>query len=142
MATALFGISGPSEADLLRVARAVFHETFLNLTDDETIRSTGIAAGQELKAWIAAEREARLDQRRVRAPTCSGGLLEKERAGLLNDAEVAHVLAGLLVGSIDTTATVGVEHRRRDPVGLGGSRKTSAATSTTGAGSMAGAGRR
>ena len=88
----------------MRVARAVFHETFLNLGDDETIRTTGIAAGQELKAWIAAERTARLDSGELGTDVL-GRLLEKEHAGVLNDAEVAHVLAGLLVGSIDTTAT-------------------------------------
>jgi cytochrome P450 len=104
VATALFGIGGPSEADLLRVARAVFHETFLNLTDDETIRNRGIAAGQELKGWIAAERAARINRGEL-GNDVLGRLLEKEQAGVLNDAEVAHVLAGLLVGSIDTTAT-------------------------------------
>lgn len=104
VAAALFGIRGPSEADLLRVARAVFHETFLNLGGDEKVRNTGIAAGQELKTWIAAEREARLTNNELGTDVL-GRLLEKERAGVLTDAQVAHVLAGLLVGSIDTTAT-------------------------------------
>jgi cytochrome P450 len=104
VAAALFGISGPSEADLLRVARAVFHETFLNLSNDETIRKTGRAAGQELKAWIAGERERRLTSGDL-GKDVLGRLLERERAGVLSDAEVGHVLAGLLVGSIDTTAT-------------------------------------
>lgn len=104
VAVALFGISGPSEADLLRVARAVFHETFLNITNDEKIRNTGIAAGQELKSWIAAERAARLQTGQLGTDVL-GRLLEKEQAGVLNDAQVPHVLAGLLVGAIDTTAT-------------------------------------
>jgi cytochrome P450 len=104
VATALFGISGPSETDLLRVARAVFHETFLNITNDQKIRDTGVAAGQELKAWIAAERAARRQSGEL-GKDVLGRLLEKEQAGVLNDQQVAHVLAGLLVGSIDTTAT-------------------------------------
>ena len=104
VAAALFGIKGPSEADLLRVARAVFHETFVNITNDEKVRNTGIAAGQELKAWIAAEREARLDLGALGTDVL-GRLLEQERARVLDDAEVGHVLAGLLVGAIDTTAT-------------------------------------
>ena len=104
VAAALFGISGPSEADLLRVARAVFHETFLNITDDEKIKNTGVAAGQELKAWITAEREVRLQSGQL-GKDVLGRLLEKERAGALNNAQVGHVLAGLLVGAIDTTAT-------------------------------------
>ena len=104
VATALFGISGPSEDDLLRVARAVFHETFLNLTDDEKIRAAGVAAGNELEAWIAAEREARLKSGKF-GHDVLGRLLELEQAKTITGAEVGHVLAGLLVGSIDTTAT-------------------------------------
>ena len=104
VAVALFGIKGPSETDLLRVARAVFHETFLNLGNDEKVRNTGIAAGQELKAWIAAERAARLKSGNLGKDVLAR-LLEREQEGALSDAEVAHVLAGLLVGSIDTTAT-------------------------------------
>jgi len=104
VAAALFGIKGSSEADLLRVARAVFHETFLNLGNDEKIRTIGIAAGQELKAWIVAERARRLDAG-VLGHDVLGCLLERERAGALSADEVAYVLAGLLVGSIDTTAT-------------------------------------
>lgn len=104
VATALFGISGPSEGDLLRVVRAVFHETFLNLGDDEKIRATGRAAGDELETWIAAEREARLASGKL-GNDVLGRLLELELAKTLTGAEVGHVLAGLLVGSIDTTAT-------------------------------------
>jgi cytochrome P450 len=104
VAAALFGVSGPSEVDLLRVARAVFHETFLNLSNDETIRKTGRAAGQELKSWIAAERQARFTSGNLGTDVL-GRLLAREQAGLLTDAEVAHVLSGLLVGAIDTTAT-------------------------------------
>ena len=95
VATALFGISGPSEGDLLRVARAVFHETFLNLGDDEKIRNTGVAAGNELETWIAAEREARLDSGKF-GNDVLGRLLEMEQAKALTGAEVGHVLAGLL----------------------------------------------
>ena len=104
VATALFGIRGTSEDDLLRVARAVFHETFLNLTDDEKIRAAGVAAGDELERWIAAERETRLGSGTL-GNDVLGRLLELELAKTLTGAEVGHVLAGLLVGSIDTTAT-------------------------------------
>ena len=104
VAAALFGIKGPSEADLLRVARAVFHETFLNLGDDEKIRNVGVAAGQELTAWIAAERAARLKQG-VLGNDVLGCLLGMERDGVVSDGDVSYIVAGMLVGSIDTTAT-------------------------------------
>ncbi len=105
VAAAVFGIKGPSEPDLLRVARAVFHETFLNLGNDEKVRKTGIAAGQELKSWIAAERRERLSKG-VLGNDMLGRLLAREREGLTSEADVSHILAGMLVGSIDTTATV------------------------------------
>lgn len=105
VAAAFFGITGPSEADLMRVARTVFHETFLNLTGDATVRSRGIAAGQELTGWIMAERSRRLAAGEVRHDLL-GALIAAQRAGTLPEAEVAPILAGLLVGAIDTTATV------------------------------------
>ncbi len=54
-AVALFGIPGPTEPDLIRVIRAVFAHTFLNISNDATIRTTAIAAGVELAAWIDTE---------------------------------------------------------------------------------------
>ena len=105
VAAVLFGIKGPSEPDLLRVARAVFHETFLNLGNDEKVRKTGIAAGQELKSWIAAERSKRRSNG-VLGNDMLGRLLARERDGLTSEADVSNILAGMLVGSIDTTATV------------------------------------
>src|SRR5262245_59515296 len=104
VAAALFGIRGPSEPDLLRVARAVFHETFLNLGNDEKVRKVGRAAGEELKTWIADERAARL-QKGDLGTDVLGRLLTSERAGVVSEAVVSNIVAGLLVGAIDTTAT-------------------------------------
>lgn len=104
VAATLFGLPGPSEHDLLRVARAVFHETFLNLSADKTVTATGIAAGQELKTWIEAEMAERRANGIVRRDLL-GALMLQVNAGTLSDSEVAHILSGLLVGSIDTTAT-------------------------------------
>ena len=39
----------------MRVARAVFHETFLNIGGDAGVRDAGIVAGRELAAWIHDE---------------------------------------------------------------------------------------
>jgi cytochrome P450 len=104
VAARMFGISGPTEPDLLRVARAVFHETFLNLGNDKTVTAAGIAAGQELNAWIQAD----MAERRAHGTNKKdvlGALMLLVKAGVINDAEAAHILSGLLVGSIDTTAT-------------------------------------
>ncbi len=103
LASKLFGILGPTEQDLMRVARAIFHETFLNLSDDPEVRVRGIAAGKELRAWIEQEIRTR------RAGDVSNndndvlGCLMRS-TGADEDASRA-MLAGLLVGAIDTTAT-------------------------------------
>lgn len=104
VAVSLLGIAGPSESDLLRVARAVFHETFLNLGGDSAIREAGVAAGKELRAWIIAEIAARRGSGSGKRDVL-GGLLLQVEAGDLTDDEAANIVSGLLVGAIDTTAT-------------------------------------
>jgi cytochrome P450 len=134
-AAALFGIPGPSEAQLMRVARAVFHETFLNLGGDAEVRAAGIAAGRQLRGWI----DGAAAERRAAGRTGNdllGALLDAEARGEIDAGGVAHVLAGLLVGAIDTTATavahvmaelvadrrllVRVQADRENPARLGG----------------------
>ena len=105
VAAAFFGVSGPSETDLMRVTRAVFHETFLNLTGDAAVRNRGISAGHELTGWIEAERAKRLAAGAL-GQDVLGALIAAEHAGEVPAADVTPVLAGLLVGAIDTTATV------------------------------------
>jgi cytochrome P450/glutathione S-transferase len=104
-ALTIFGIRGPSEADLMRAVRAVFHETFLNLSGEAKIERAGRDARAEIASWIkqeAADRGGR--------PNGSGDLvdrlLEQAAAGELAVEQIPWITAGLLVGSIDTTATV------------------------------------
>jgi len=99
----LFGIKGPSEQDLMRTARAIFHETFLNLGNEEAIRDVGRAAGKEMMAWIDAEVDGRGG---AHGEDLVGQLARQVAEGRLARAEVPWICAGLLVGSIDTTATV------------------------------------
>jgi cytochrome P450 len=100
----VFGVRGPSEADLTRAARAVFHETFLNLNGEPKVQAAGRAAGAEIFAWIADE-----VARRGGKPTPRGDLIDRLQAQVkakaLRAEEVPWITAGLLVGAIDTTAT-------------------------------------
>lgn len=100
----IFGVRGPSEADLTRAARAVFHETFLNLNGEPKVQAVGRAAGAEVAAWIADE-----VARRGGRPTPRGDLIDRllaqVKAKALRAEEVPWITAGLLVGAIDTTAT-------------------------------------
>lgn len=103
VAAALFGIAGPTEQDLMRVARAIFHETFLNLGNEASIRTAGRLAGAEMMSWIEAEVERRGTSY---GRDVVGQLARQVAAGRLAREELPWIAAGLLVGSIDTTATV------------------------------------
>jgi cytochrome P450 len=103
-AVAVFGIAGPSEQDLMRVVRAIFHETFLNIGGDADVANTGVAAGGELAAWIRTE-IARRRSAGAMGRDVLGLLLSHQPSSGLPPESVSWMLSGLLVGAIDTTAT-------------------------------------
>lgn len=104
VAADIFGVRGPTEADLTRAARAVFHETFLNIGDDKAVTQAGRAAGAEIAEWIKAEVAARAGQLTPRGDLIDQ-LQAQAAAGTLDAQEIPWITAGLLVGAIDTTAT-------------------------------------
>ena len=100
-AKALFGIGGSDERIFMDVARAVFAHVFLNLSGDKAIRDRALNAAVLMKAWFDGE----IAQRRASGQLgvdMMGALL---RGGMLDDEGVRRTLGGMLVGSIDTTAS-------------------------------------
>ena len=55
----VFGLAGPTEMDLMRVIRAIFQHTFLNLFGDEDVRQRALAAADELTQWFVDEIDRR-----------------------------------------------------------------------------------
>ncbi len=102
----IFGIAGPTEMDLMRVVRAIFNHTFLNLFGDEQVRTRALAAAAELKMWFEAEL-ARRQKQGLEIDDVIGRLLALRvgNKNALDDDGVRRNVAGLLVGAIDTTAT-------------------------------------
>ena len=102
----IFGLAGPTEMDLMRVIRAVFQHTFLNLTGDEEVRQRALAASGELRQWFMDE-IARRHSQGLRIDDVIGRLLALRGTNpdALDDDGVRRNVAGLLVGAIDTTAT-------------------------------------
>jgi len=102
----VFGIAAPMEMDLMRVIRAIFQHTFLNLGGDEQVARRAIAAFGELKQWFHDELTRRADLG-IKIDDVIGRLLALRRGNpaALDDDGVRRNVAGLLVGSIDTTAT-------------------------------------
>jgi cytochrome P450 len=100
-ARALFGVAGPNQQTFMDVARAVFAHTFLNLSGDKTIEERALRAAALMRDWLATEIARRRATGVLRADLMGALLAGK----LLDDDGVRRTLGGMLVGSIDTTAT-------------------------------------
>jgi len=100
-AARLFGISGPDEITFLEVVRSIFAHTFLNLGADKAIEARALKAASLMGAWFETE-IARRRQKGVTGEDFMGALM---RQPMLDDDGVRRTLGGMLVGSIDTTAS-------------------------------------
>ena len=100
-ARSLFGIAGSDEQAFMEVARAIFAHTFLNLTNDKAIENRARIAADYMRVWFVAE----IAKRRASGNlgTDMMGRLLADR--ILDDDGVRRTLGGMLVGSIDTTAS-------------------------------------
>jgi cytochrome P450 len=106
-AVTMLGMAGPSEADLMRVARTLFHECFLNLGDEASVRQRAEAAFKELSGWFAAEfvRRHSLDDP---GQDLMGRMIlaqRQQQPHALDNDGIRRTVSGMLVGAIDTTAT-------------------------------------
>src|SRR5215472_1189314 len=105
-AQALFGIRPADLTLFMDVARAMFGHVFLNISDDKEIEARALRAAPYLRDWLLDE----IRKRRAsgtHAPDMMGALLLD--AQIPDDDEgndlIRRTLGGMLVGSIDTTAT-------------------------------------
>ena len=97
----LFGVTQPDDRTFHEVARAIFAHTFLNLGGDKAIAARAVKAAGLMHGWLQAEIERRRAGK-IDLPDFMGALL---RQGLVDDDGVRRTVGGMLVGSIDTTAT-------------------------------------
>jgi cytochrome P450 len=105
-AQVLFGIRGSDDIAFMDVARAIFGHIFLNLGNEKDVEERAMRAAPYLRKWLSSEIEAR---------RASGELNTDLMGALLADPEIPddaagndlirRTLGGMLVGSIDTTAT-------------------------------------
>jgi cytochrome P450 len=100
-ATALFGIRGSDERMFMDMARAVFGHVFLNLSGDETVRQRALKAAVLMQAWFNDE----IGRRRSSSDLGNDMMGALMTARTLDDDGVRRTLGGMLVGSIDTTAS-------------------------------------
>jgi cytochrome P450 len=105
-AVRLFGVRGPTEADLMRVCRALFHYSFLNPNDERPLEERARRTAVELRAWIADEVARRRALAHPGDDVLGRLMLSRNADGhVLDDDGVRRVLGGMLVGAIDTTST-------------------------------------
>ena len=100
-ARSLYGIAGSDEQTFVDVSRAIFHHIFLNLNGDKEVEARALRAAPLMRKWFIDE----IRRRRISedfGADMMGALL---RDGALDDDGVRRTLGGMLVGSIDTTAS-------------------------------------
>uniref|UniRef100_UPI0035CAEC16 cytochrome P450 n=1 Tax=uncultured Sphingomonas sp. TaxID=158754 RepID=UPI0035CAEC16 len=96
----LFGIAPDNKAAFVDAARAIFGNSFLNVSGDLAMTERALAAANQLSDWFEAE-IARRHASDAFGTDMMGALLG---AGVDDDL-VRRTLGGMLVGAIDTTAT-------------------------------------
>ncbi len=97
----LFGVSGPDEIVFLDAVRAVFAHTFLNLGGDTAIQGRALRGAALMRTWLVDE----IRRRRAAGVTGADLMGALMRQLDLDDDGVRRMLGGMLVGSIDTTAS-------------------------------------
>jgi cytochrome P450 len=97
----LFGIEGPDQRTFMDVARAIFAHIFLNLSGDKVVADRALRASALMRAWFDEEIQARRRSGQLGADMM-GALM---RLDGVDDELVRRTLGGMLVGSIDTTAS-------------------------------------
>jgi cytochrome P450 len=97
----LFGIVGPDERTFMDGARAVFAHVFLNIGGDKVIEARALKASVLMREWFDVE----IKRRRASAEFGTDMMGMLLRGGALDDEGVRRTLGGMLVGSIDTTAS-------------------------------------
>jgi cytochrome P450 len=98
----LFGIGPGLDFTLfMDVVRAVFAHTFLNQSDDAEVRDRALRAASFMRQWFEAE----IAKRRASGDFGADMMGALLRNTWLDDDAVRRTLGGMLVGSIDTTAS-------------------------------------
>ncbi len=110
-----FGVPGPSDAVMQRWLRALFHELFLNATDEPDVVQAGVAAFGELRPYLLElipRRRKELAGRSGAPEDVLGRMIafqtrEPYRSWLDDDA-VCRNISGLIIGALETTSKAAI----------------------------------
>ena len=108
-ASRLFGLAEVDPAEFAGVVRTIFHYTFLDFRGDAGVEREAIIAGGRMRDWFAAEIARRADLLKAGKPLepdLMGRLMDPRASGAaLAPDTIRRLLGGMLVGSVDTTAS-------------------------------------
>ncbi len=132
-----FGVPGPSDAVLQGWLRALFHELFLNLGDDQRVIDGGVRAFGEMRPYLLGLIERRRAELAPDAPEPEdvlGRMIFLQRVEpyreFLDDDAVCRNISGLIIGALETTskaAILVVEELLRRPEALAKARERAVA---------------
>ncbi len=102
------GVPGPDEVTMMRWLRALFHDLFLNLSNERSIQLTAEQAFHELGPYLLAlieQRRELLKQGQVFDDLLSR-LIQGQLQGVndFDDDAIRRNISGLIVGALDTTS--------------------------------------
>jgi cytochrome P450 len=104
-----FGVPGPDETTLMRWARTIFHDLFLNLKDQAEVRDPAVASGAEMRAYLddlITARQSQLEAGDAGDDNVLNRLLRMQcnPATSFDNARIRDNLIGMIVGAIDTNS--------------------------------------
>lgn len=127
-----FGVPGPDDTVMLRWMRTLFHDLFLNLTNDKDVAQKAVISFEEMrpyllgwitrkKAEIASNPDQTTDDVLTRMLHC------QRRPGMewLDDDCIRRNISGLIIGAVDTTSAAAakvIDQLLRRPKELGEAR--------------------
>ena len=105
-----FGIPGPTEAKLMFWMRSLFHDLFINLSNDRSIQIPAEASFHELGPYLLdliAERKKAIKKGQVGSDFLSRMVqMQVKKQSSLDDDGIRRNISGLIVGALDTTSKV------------------------------------
>lgn len=106
-----FGVPGPDDTVMLRWMRTLFHDLFLNLTDDKDIAQKAVTSFEEMRpyllGWITRRKEEIADNPGQANDDVLARMLRCQRLpGMewLDDDCIRRNISGLIIGAVDTTS--------------------------------------
>ncbi len=104
-----FGVPGPDERTLMRWARTIFHDLFLNLRNVPAIRDPAVVSGAALSAYLdelITRRESEMASGAHLEDNVLNRLLQMQcsAATRFDNARIRDNLIGMLVGAIETNS--------------------------------------